>query len=168
MSGLEIVGIIANIAQLVDGTLKVIDRYNDFSDKTNNLPKTFRSISVQLPVLLNALNKIGDAIKAGSIPEDSSRGLRPLVEECLNQLTALDRIVAKALPKEGNHGFVRGYKTIASFRYEDEVQQMESVLQKYVQTLTLDRVVSSSIRNLPGKSHFPIQYIPGAHRLADM
>lgn len=48
---LTVVGIIANIVQLVDFSTKVLARLDDFQSNLGEIPKAFRHIKAELPVL---------------------------------------------------------------------------------------------------------------------
>jgi hypothetical protein len=50
-----VVGVVSNIVQLVDFGAKVLHRLNNFQYSLGNIPKSFRHIKAELPILLDTL-----------------------------------------------------------------------------------------------------------------
>ena len=64
---LAVVGIVANIIQLVDFGSRVLKRLEEYQSKLGEIPEAFRHIKAELPILLDALRQTKAAIDAGSI-----------------------------------------------------------------------------------------------------
>jgi hypothetical protein len=64
---LAVVGIVANIIQLVDFGSRVLKRLEEYQSKLGEIPEAFRYIKAELPVLLDALRQTKAAIDAGSM-----------------------------------------------------------------------------------------------------
>jgi hypothetical protein len=58
---LAVVGIIANIVQLVDFSSRVLKRLEDYQSQLGDIPEAFRHINASLPVLLDALQQTQSA-----------------------------------------------------------------------------------------------------------
>ncbi|KFZ16434.1 hypothetical protein V501_02227 [Pseudogymnoascus sp. VKM F-4519 (FW-2642)] len=72
-------GIVANIVQLVDFSTKVLGRLNDFQSSLGEIPKAFRYIKAELPVLQESLKTTKDKIDHGAI-EDSRASINNNLE----------------------------------------------------------------------------------------
>ena len=65
---LATVGIVANIFQVIDFSAKVLGHLNDFQSSFGEVPKAFRHIKTELPVLQEALRQTKDKIDHGCPP----------------------------------------------------------------------------------------------------
>jgi hypothetical protein len=54
---LAVVGIVANITQLVDFGAQVLKRFEEYQSTLTEIPEAFRHIKAELPVLLDALTR---------------------------------------------------------------------------------------------------------------
>jgi hypothetical protein len=147
---LAVVGIVANIVQLVEFGSRVLKRLEEYQSKVEDFPEVFRHIIAELPVLLDALQQTQSAIDAGSMGEKSKRVLLPALEGCKVQIRQLDELIAKALPTSSDSWIRRGRKAFGSFRYDARVGRITAVIRGYVQTLTYHAAVS--MRPLAGIS----------------
>ncbi|KAH8726910.1 TPR domain protein [Phaeosphaeriaceae sp. PMI808] len=139
---LAVVGIVANIIQLVDFSSRVLKRLEEYQSELGDIPEAFRHIKTELPVLLDALRQTKAAIDAGSIQDESKKALLPAVEGCAAQIKALDDVIAKALPAPGDSRARRGRKALGSFRYDAKVEKVTAVVRGYIQTLSFHAAAS--------------------------
>ncbi|KAF2194645.1 TPR domain protein [Zopfia rhizophila CBS 207.26] len=150
---LAVVGIVANIVQLVDFGSRVLKRLEEYQSKRGDIPEPFRHIKAELPVLLDALRQTQSAIHAGSMRDESKRALLPAVEGCGVQIRLVDDVIAEALPASSDSWVRRGRKALASLRYNAKVEKITTVVRGYIQTLTYHAAASLrplAERNLPG------------------
>jgi hypothetical protein len=61
-----IVGLVSSIASLIELSINVVSRLHEFTSKTSDIPESFRSLSVHLPLLTATLQHT-----------DASAGWRP-------------------------------------------------------------------------------------------
>jgi hypothetical protein len=87
---LTVIGIIANIAQLVDFGSKILHRLSEFQSSVEDVPESFRHIKAELPVLLDTLRQTKEAIEAGSIGNETKQALLPAIESCRIQIKSLE------------------------------------------------------------------------------
>ncbi|KAF2175866.1 hypothetical protein K469DRAFT_52280 [Zopfia rhizophila CBS 207.26] len=139
---LALVGIVANIIQLVDYGSRVLKRLEEYQSKLGDIPEAFRHIKTELPVLLDALWQTKATIDAGSMQDESKEALLPAVEGCAVQIKALDDVIAKALPALGDSWARRGRKALGSLRYDAKVEKITAVVRGYIQTLTYHAAAS--------------------------
>jgi hypothetical protein len=133
---LAIIGLVSSIVQFVDFGSKIVERLQDFHSSVNEVPKAFRDIKVELPLLLDTLKRTQAQAESGAISKETQEALLPVVEGCRSQVELLDNILIKALPKPGDSSWRRGIMVFSSAIQEKNVEQITSTLRKYVQTLT--------------------------------
>jgi len=149
---LAIVGIVANIAQLVELGSKVLNRLNDFHSSLEEAPETFRHIKDQLPLLLNTLGETQKAVDAGHVTKETQEALLPVVQGCRSQVKLLDDVLEKTLPATGDSSWQRSRKAFSSVRQERKVEQITADLGKYIQMLTNYHATTSSTLQLQQKA----------------
>ncbi|KAI9759097.1 MAG: hypothetical protein M1840_003516 [Geoglossum simile] len=143
---LAVVGIVANIIQLVDFGSRVLKRLEEYQSKLGEIPEVFRHIKAELPVLLDALRQTKAAIDAGCMQDETKKALLPAVEGCGVQIKSLDDVIVKALPVSGDSWARRGRKALGSLRYDAKVEKITAVVRGYIQTLTYHAAASSTLR----------------------
>lgn len=100
---LAAVGVVVSIVQLIDFSSKILHRLDEFRSSVGEVPKSFRHIRAELPVLQDTLRQTKEAIDAGSV-EDRTKKLSclpfkvvrirlsswtlSLQKPCQNQVTA--------------------------------------------------------------------------------
>jgi hypothetical protein len=105
---LVIVGLVSSIVQFVDYSSKVVERLGEFQSNLDEVPKTFKDIKTELPLLINTLKRTEDQVRAGDVSQDTQDALFLVVEGCRDQLKILDDILFKTLPKVGDSSLKRG------------------------------------------------------------
>lgn len=148
MTGLEALGILANIIQVVQASEAIVTRINDFRKATSDVPETFQRVSNRLVLLANTLKEIKEADTAGNIKEERALAIRPVIKDCAKLAESLQGLILKALPKKGDSEYKRGYKAVASFRYETDVLQIGKEIETSIQFLTFDNVVAANTQNV--------------------
>lgn len=133
-------GLAANIAQFVALAIYVADRINEFQASTHDLPKTFREISHQLPLLVDMCEKLQKTGASGNVT-----GLSECIKGCIDQLGVLKSLVSKVLPNDHDSKMVRTWKAVGSVRIESKVIEAQRVLESYKTTLTLYFTQSTSM-----------------------
>jgi hypothetical protein len=98
---LAVIGIIANIVQLVDFGSKILRRLAEFQSSVENVPESFRHVKAKLPLLLHALQRTKEAIEVGSIGDDMKEVLLPAIEGCWEQIKLLDEILFESIANIG-------------------------------------------------------------------
>ncbi|KAI9765675.1 MAG: hypothetical protein M1840_007233 [Geoglossum simile] len=146
---LAVVGVVANIIQLVDFGSRVLKRLEEYQSKLGEIPEVFRHIKAELPVLLDALQQTKAAIDAGYIQDETKKALLPAVEGCGIQIKSLDDVIVKTLPVSGDSRARRGRKALESLWYDTKVEKITAVVRGYIQTLTYHAAASSSLLKNP-------------------
>ncbi|RDL35854.1 uncharacterized protein BP5553_06466 [Venustampulla echinocandica] len=135
-----VVGLVAAIIQFAEFSSKIVERLQDFHSSVDEVPKAFRDIKVELPLLLDTLKRTQAQAESGDISRETQEALLPVVKGCRSQVDLLDSTLVKALPKPGDSSWRRGMRAFSSVGKEKKVEQITSKLHKYVQTLTYHQV----------------------------
>ncbi|KFY98731.1 hypothetical protein V500_01563 [Pseudogymnoascus sp. VKM F-4518 (FW-2643)] len=141
---LTVVGIVANIVQLVDFSTKVLARLNDFQSNLGETPKAFRHIKAELPVLQETLKQAIDKIDHGAIEDSTKAALLPAVQGCKIQIEALDGLLAETLPVASDSRFKKTTKALWSITQDGKVESITKTLRGYIATLTFYHAAASS------------------------
>ncbi|KFY91992.1 hypothetical protein V498_05197 [Pseudogymnoascus sp. VKM F-4517 (FW-2822)] len=141
---LTVVGIVANIVQLVEFSTKVLARLNDFQSSLGETPKAIRHITAELPVLQETLKTTRDKIDHGSIEDSTKAALLPAIQGCKIQIEALDNLLAKTLPVAGDSRFKKTTKALWSIKQDSKVESIMKTLRGYIGTLTFYHAAMSS------------------------
>lgn len=152
---MEAFGVAANIISIIHITTEVVKRLNDFRATTEGLPRALKSLSVELPTLINSLRRIRQAIDDGRVSEESQEALEPLIKDFELQIQALSDIILKMRPRV-NSNASRNLKAVTSFRYDSEVKHIEGVIRGYVSTLTLESAIAADNRGGAGMFASPM------------
>lgn len=133
---LAAIGLVSAIIQFVEFGAKVVARLNEFGSNVNDLPKAFRSIKINLPVILDSLERTKRSASTGGISQATTSALEPLVEECFEQVKQLQDVLDRNLPIDGAKNWQRRLQAIKSLSHDKDVEQISSKLDRCVQTLT--------------------------------
>lgn len=141
---LAVVGVVASIVQLVDFGSEVFRRLNDFQSSLGEIPKTFKHVKDELPILLETLNQTKVEIEKGSIREETKKALLPVINGCREQIELLNDVIGRALPLASDSWRKRTGKAISSLRQDAKVAKITTILKSHVQTLTYYHAAASS------------------------
>lgn len=136
--------IVASITQLVDFGSKILHRFNEFQTSIDEVPKSFRHIKAELPLLLDTLKQTKEAIDAGSLKAKTKTALLPIIQGCGEQVELLDAVLVKLLPEKGSSWTTRSRKAFLSVYKEDKVEKIRSALREYIQILTYYHAAAAS------------------------
>ncbi|KAI4692781.1 uncharacterized protein J4E88_001149 [Alternaria novae-zelandiae] len=147
MAELAAVGVAASIIQVVDISVRVIERLNEYRKKGDSLPDAFKHVSTRLPIFVLALRTTNSKIE--DMTDDARRAMKPAIEECFNQIRNLEMIIDKVLFKPGDRGTTRGWKSVASVRYDGDVKELDKVIRRYMEAMHYG--LSSATQHLENK-----------------
>ena len=150
---IAVIGVVASIVQLVDFSSRVLHRFEEFQSSLGEIPKSFRNIKAELPVLQDTLQQTREAINAGLVRDETKKALIPAIEGCTEQIGLLDPILANTLPTPTDSRLRRGTKAILSLHQEAKIESITKILRGYIGTLTFYyAAASSTLRPLTGNS----------------
>lgn len=146
----------ASIVEIISFGSKVVARLNDFKSDINEIPKAFRDIKTQLPLLLDTLKRTKEQADLGTISQETQDALLPVINGCRSQAEQLDDMLTKVIPETNDSSWQRKRKAISSLGLEKKTQAITDTLRGYVQILTYYQAGSLARLEKPSS---PPQYI---------
>ena len=141
MDPLSAIGVASSVVQFVEFGLKVATRLKEYNSASTDVPKSLQHISAQLPLLLNALDRVKTSIEVESVDLDTRCILKGVVAGCKQQVEKIDKIIDKVLHVTGDTLVTRVQKAFIGLKNDDKVLEIEKSLQTYIQVLILHRVI---------------------------
>ena len=132
----EAAAIIALVASLVDLSAKVVSRVHEFTSKFLDVPKSFRSLWIRLPLLTVTLQQIQSQAEASHLLGDVTKALKPVVDDTFAQVLAVQTCLSKILPPDGASKLERALKAFENLA-KDKVQQAMEKIEKNIDILVL-------------------------------
>ncbi len=148
MDPVSALGVAAAIAQFVDLSTKIVKRLKDYSSAASEVPKSLQHISIQLPLLVNALDRLKTDAQVERFDIDTRCILKGVIGGCKQQVEKLDAVMDKVLNIPGDSRMVKFQKALVSLRNDTKVPEIEKGLQTYIQILTLHQVVEGTAASL--------------------
>ena len=145
---IAVVGVVASIGQLVDFSGRILCRLDEFQAAAGEIPKSFRQISTELPLLKSALEDLNEALDGGSFTAESEDALVPVLSGCRRQMGELDSILSKLVCDGSESWQKKVKKTIGSMRCDTTVENIRNSLGSYIAILTFHCAVTSSVPSL--------------------
>jgi Cdc6-like AAA superfamily ATPase len=147
-----VVGVVASIVQLIHFSTRVACRLQEFHSVAGGIPRSFRLIKTELPLLETTLQQLKGAIDADLVVDGSKKALLPAIAGCYEQIEQLDTILSKALPKSDDSWRKIGKKAIMSPHYDAKAESITRILRNYIGTLTFYyAAASSTLQPLTGR-----------------
>lgn len=109
----------------------------EVTSRTSDIPESFRSLSIQLPLLAATPQRIQTQAEAGRLPDDVTKALKAVVDNTSEQVSAIQTCLSKILPPDGASKLERAIKAIKSLAKENEVQQALEKIHKNSDVLVL-------------------------------
>ena len=115
---LALVGLVSAIVQFIEFGTEIASRLHEFH--VSDVPKTFRDIKTELPLLLDTLQRTKEQAEAGLVSKSTQQALLPVVEGCRSQVELLNDTLVKALPMPGDDSWKRGMNAFFKRRAREE------------------------------------------------
>jgi N-terminal domain on NACHT_NTPase and P-loop NTPases len=115
---ITVAGLASNIVQLVDFSIRIVNRLDDFREKHGDVPALFSNIRIRLPLLIDSLNRNKDSTALGIVRTGQDKALAGVVDGCLAQVKQLNMILDKILPAKGDSFITRNKKALQSLSQE--------------------------------------------------
>jgi N-terminal domain on NACHT_NTPase and P-loop NTPases len=141
---LAIIGLVSSIVQFVDFGTKVVERLNEFSSDMDELSKTFQAIQVQLPLLIDTLERTQQQATAGHVSYATAVALKPLVDACWNEIKILQSILDKTLPPKESPSWKRRLLALRSLTHDKDVNASITKLESHIRLLTFHQSTNNS------------------------
>lgn len=134
MSGAEalaVLGVIASIISIIDGTKQVYDA----TTSAEGLPKAFREVAGRLPIITNTLGAAEQCIKEGVVSEASYKGVKQVIQACQDKATKLDGLFRKVIPGDNASRRERYLSAVRTLGKGNEVEKLMKGMLEDVQLL---------------------------------
>ena len=141
---LAIVSLISSIVQFVDFSSKIVHRLNEFHSSLDEVPKSFRDVKIELPLLVDTLERTKKQAEDGCFSKNTQEAICGVVKGCQLQVERLNDVLEETLPAKGDSSWRRRTKALLSVGQEKKVQQITTTFRNYVQTLTYHQATGSS------------------------
>ncbi|PVH92411.1 hypothetical protein DM02DRAFT_277099 [Periconia macrospinosa] len=152
---LAAVGVVASIVQLVDFSTRVVSRLDEFYSVAKEVPKSFRHVKTELPLLRTTLEQLKAAIDTTPVADSSKKALLPVIAGCTEQVKQLDIILEKTLPETNDSWTKKAKKAVVSLHNDAKVESITKALRNYIGILTFYyAAASSTLQPLTGRSLF--------------
>ncbi|KAL8825534.1 MAG: hypothetical protein Q9191_004358 [Dirinaria sp. TL-2023a] len=142
------IGLAANIVQLIIWATKIVKRIDEFQERSDKVPKLFRDIKTQLPLLLDTLGETQKQAEQGALEEKTQKALEPVIEGCKTECSRLEEVLDKVLPTASDHRLGRNIKAISSVAHERKVKDIIETVRVYIQNLTFYQTARAGRVNL--------------------
>jgi len=153
MDPISAVGLAAAIVQFIEVATKVVNRLSDFGSDASQIPKTFRQVKIELPLIIDGLRRIHEQAASGSLDPTTEKSLLPVVRECQQTTNKLDVLLDKLMPPAGASSWERRKFAIASLARDKDVEQLTNSIAGFIRVLTFHQVVGPVAQ--PGSSNEP-------------
>jgi ankyrin repeat protein len=145
MDPLTAIGLASSVVQFIDFGLKVVKRLDEFNSRNpGEVPRSLQTIATQLPLLINALNRVKTDSAIKNLDFDTKCILRGMVSGCLTQIVEVDKMMNEISLAPGDSFKVKAKKVFTSLKYDDKVRDIERNLHTYISVLILHHVVDSA------------------------
>ena len=146
MDPLSAISIASNVIQFVSFGYKVTKRLREYATAAaGDVPKSLQIISSQLPLLLNALDRVKSDLEDDKFDIDTRCILKGVVSGCMDQVSKVERIIDKVLHVPDASLAAKARRTFVSLSSDDKLSAVEKNLQTYISVLILHRVIDNSV-----------------------
>ena len=146
-------GLAATIGTVTGFGSSVVARLIEDQGSVNALPQPLKGLDVDLPVILETLQRLGDHVADGKFRDETRAKLKGVVDSCHAQIKALYQIMESIKPLAKDSRRERAYKVLQSVRNEKEIQRLRAQLAEH-RSVLIDHVIACSISSQavdPGK-----------------
>jgi len=141
MAELAIVGVIANIVQLVDFGTKIIGRVREFQSAVGEAPQSLHDLTINFSVLIKTVDLIQRT--AESYDVNTKLALEQLITKCLKDVKLLDELIRRLLPRENDSTLLMSQKALVSLAKDKYIKGMVTKLEKIAFNLYMLSSVSA-------------------------
>ncbi|CAO2656907.1 Nn.00g057100.m01.CDS01 [Neocucurbitaria sp. VM-36] len=144
MAELAAVSAVASITQLVELTVKVIMRLDEYRKNRKDVPKAFQHISRELPILQYTVRQLRGPLETDSIDPSTKDAILPAIAECLEIIQSLNLALEKLTPGVTDSWRRKQAKAIQSLYLDSDIEKDIKKVRQLVRDLVF---VSLTIKN---------------------
>lgn len=120
---------------------KTIKGLSDFHGTLDEIPRAFRHVKAQLPLIVSRLDKIKDRAIAGVFEPPTAASLALVIKECSQAADELSALLEKALPSVADSRWLKTKKAFVSSVLDKKINTLESTIKQYINVLEFHHVV---------------------------
>ena len=147
--------LIASIGTLIDLSAKVASRLQEFSVKSSDVPKSFRTLRDSLLLLPATLQNISKA-ETGRTPDDVTRRLEAVVVNTSEQISIVQKWFSEVLPTDADSRSKRTSKALKSLSKENKLQHAVEIIDRNVASLGLYQTTRNEVTISEALSKFSV------------
>lgn len=160
MDPISAVGVAACIVQFVALGGRVATRLKEYNSTIIDVPKSLQGISVQIPLIINALDRIKTDISTSKLDVNTRCILRGVVAGCMQQVEKIEKIIDRVQYTPGDSLVHKVQKVFMSLKNDEKVVAIEKNLQTYISVLVLHSVIEgpdASLTAIEEASYFEVR-----------
>jgi len=156
MDPISAIGLAAAVVQFIQFGVQVAKRLDEFNNANpGEVPRSLQAISIQLPLLLNALNRIKTDSEIKNFDVDTKCILRGVISGCQLQVAEVETMINDISRSPGEAFKARIRKVFTSLKYDEKIWEVERNLHTYISVLILHHVVDPTVNTpLPVEDTF--------------
>ena len=144
MDPLSAIGIATAVAQFLDVGFKIGKRLAEYNKASpNEVPRSLQSINTQLPLLLNALQRVKSDVEVNRFDLDTRCILKGVISGCVSLVDEVATILNKVAKEPGESLASKLRKSLASFKHDEKILAIDKNLQTYISVLILHHVIDA-------------------------
>ena len=144
MDPLSAIGLAAAVAQFLEVGFKIGQRLAEYNKALpNEVPRSLHSISTQLPLLINALQRVKNDIEINKFDLDTRCILKGVISGCAVLVEEVETILNKVAKQHGESLGSKLKKSFASFKNDEKILSIDKSLQTYINILILHHVIDA-------------------------
>ncbi|KAI4143918.1 MAG: hypothetical protein LQ340_006841 [Diploschistes diacapsis] len=144
MDPLSAIGLASAVAQFIDVGFKIGKRLAEYNKASpNEVPRSLQSINTQLPLLVNALQRVKSDVELGKFDFDTRCILKGVISGCGGLIQEVESILNKVAKAPGESLASKLRKSFASFKHDEKILAIDKNLQTYINVLILHHVIDS-------------------------
>jgi ankyrin repeat protein len=142
MDPLSAIGLASAVTQFIDFGFKIGKRLTEYNKALpNEVPRSLQSIDTQLPLLINALQRVKNDIEVNKFDLDTRCILKGVISGCATLVEEVENILNRVAKQQGESLGSKLKKSFASFKYDEKILSIDKSLQTYINILILHHVI---------------------------
>ncbi|KAF8859525.1 hypothetical protein BDZ45DRAFT_725267 [Acephala macrosclerotiorum] len=117
---------------------------DDFATSVGEVPRAFRHIKTELPLITDSLRRVQNQAKSGMVDSVTIEAVDAVIKDCQQEVSRLEIIFDTTVPAVGDSSWNRRKKAFLSLGKDKNVEEIAESLGRYVQALTLHQAVAGS------------------------
>ena len=153
------ISLVTSVISLIEFSIKVTARFREYNNRTKGLPKMFKDLEVNLPLILDVLKRIQNHAESGKLLDETREVLVPVILGAKEKIERLYEIFEKVVPSPTDSKLAKNLKAAVSLKYEGTVKSNTAALQEHLAVLVL-HASSHATSSEPETQREPVFMVP--------